>query len=113
MTEGIVMLVGGTALIVIGWLSRAEKLPRNHWAGIRLPSTLRTDAGWMAAQRVGAPFTITGGLLFIAWGIWLLIDVEEARDKIWFFLGPATVILIIGSFRGRAAAVEISRTDGQ
>ncbi|MGB8961382.1 MAG: SdpI family protein, partial [Pseudonocardiaceae bacterium] len=55
MLLGVLLLVAGGALITVGLLGWQRRLPRNRFAGIRTPATLRTDAAFSAANRVAAP----------------------------------------------------------
>ena len=58
---------GGLLLIVFGWLSLLGRLPRNGFAGIRTPYTMRSDANWHATHRAAAPLLIFGGVaIFVA-----------------------------------------------
>lgn len=41
---GIVLMVAGLIVAGVGLIGRAGKLPRNHFVGIRLPSTMRSAA---------------------------------------------------------------------
>lgn len=43
---GWLVIVAGFVVMLIGWLGKIGKLPRNHFAGIRLPSTMRSDRAW-------------------------------------------------------------------
>lgn len=50
---------------VLGWLRR---LPRNRFAGVRTPATLRSDAAFVAANRVAAPPVLVAGGICAAAG---------------------------------------------
>ena len=64
-----------TTVSLIGLASRAAKgrLRRNQWAGIRTPSTMRSDQAWMAGHRAAlrlAPWfvltTVVGSVALFA-----------------------------------------------
>jgi uncharacterized membrane protein len=56
-----VLLVTGAALLTVGLLGWRRQLPRNRFAGIRTPATLRSDAAFIAANRVAAPPVLAAG----------------------------------------------------
>ncbi|QGK71888.1 hypothetical protein GIY23_22420 [Allosaccharopolyspora coralli] len=58
-----VLAIGGVALIAVAWLSFQGKLPRNRYAGVRTPATLRSDEAFDVGNRVAAPATVAGGLV--------------------------------------------------
>ncbi|MGQ0774109.1 MAG: SdpI family protein [Pseudonocardiales bacterium] len=52
---GSMLIIAGTALASVGLLGWRERLPRNRFAGIRTPATLRSDAAFVLANRVVRP----------------------------------------------------------
>jgi len=52
---GLILLAGGVA-------STMGRLPMNPLVGIRIPSTMFSDAAWKAAHRAAGPYLILGGL---------------------------------------------------
>ena len=64
-SAGLVLLsanaLGGAAVAVVGALGTARRLPRNRWAGVRLPVTMASDAAWEAAHRAAGPVLLAGG----------------------------------------------------
>lgn len=58
----VVMLAGGAVVTALGWRGLQEKLPRQHWAGIRTPYSMANDEQWYAVHRYGAPYLIFGGV---------------------------------------------------
>ena len=73
MVLGLVWVVTGLVVVWIGVLGRRRKLPRQHWAGIRLPSTMRSDAAWAAAHEVAGPFLLVAGGGSLLSGVLLLV----------------------------------------
>lgn len=53
---------GGVPLVVLGWMGLVGKLPRNGFAGIRTPYTMRSDENWRETHRAAAPILIFGGV---------------------------------------------------
>lgn len=58
---GLLLITAGTALFSVGLLGRKGRLPRNRFAGVRTPATLRTDASFTVANRVAAPPVLAAG----------------------------------------------------
>ncbi len=58
---GALLLVAGAALLTVGLLGWRQRLPRNRFAGIRTPATLRSEAAFRAANRVAAPPVVAAG----------------------------------------------------
>ncbi len=65
---GVVLLAAGAALLMVGVLGWRQRLPRNRFAGIRTPATLRSDAAFSAANRVAAPPVLAAGAICTAGG---------------------------------------------
>lgn len=82
---GAVLTAAGLALLCVGVLGWRGLLPRNRFAGVRTPASLRSDAAFLAANRVAAPplvaaavvtttggalcFGVTGGALAVVAGV--------------------------------------------
>ncbi|MGH3843551.1 MAG: SdpI family protein, partial [Pseudonocardiaceae bacterium] len=58
---GVLLLVAGGGLLTVGLLGWRRRLPRNRFAGIRTPATLRSDVAFIAANRVAAPPVLAAG----------------------------------------------------
>lgn len=58
---GLLPIVAGLGLAVPGWFGLRNRLPRNRFAGVRTPATLRTDETFQVANRVaGLPMVVAG-----------------------------------------------------
>ncbi|HKR48289.1 MAG TPA: SdpI family protein [Pseudonocardiaceae bacterium] len=66
---GVVLLVAGGALFTVGLLGWWQRLPRNRFAGVRTPATLRSEAAFIAANRVAAPPMLAAGAICVAGGV--------------------------------------------
>jgi hypothetical protein len=68
-----IWLAAGAVVSAVGLLGRAGKLPRQHWAGIRLPSTMRTKEAWYAGHVAGGPMLVVAGSGGLLTGVLLLL----------------------------------------
>lgn len=68
----LVMLAGSGTIIWVGWKAWQQKLPRQHWAGIRTAYSMENDAQWKAVNRYGAPYLIFGGVAAFAGALAML-----------------------------------------
>jgi hypothetical protein len=60
-SKAISLAFSGGIVVVLGRMAATGRLPRNMFAGIRLPSTLRSDEAWDAGHRAAASaMTIAG-----------------------------------------------------
>jgi hypothetical protein len=66
--KAIRMGLGGVIMVVVGRMAATGRLPRNLVAGIRIPSTLRSDEAWRAGhEAAGTALTAAGiGPLIVA-----------------------------------------------
>jgi hypothetical protein len=58
----------GLVLFLIGAFSASGRLRFGHWAGLRLPSTLKSETAWVAGHRAASPWLMIGGLAGIVAG---------------------------------------------
>ncbi len=61
MLLGVLLLAAGAGLLTVGLLGWRRRLPRNRFAGVRTPATLRSDAAFVIANRVAAPPVLAAG----------------------------------------------------
>ncbi|NLG55619.1 MAG: SdpI family protein [Rhodococcus sp.] len=72
----IVSIVLFTLAIVVAGVAVAgltQRLPRNRWAGVRTPATLRDDETFALANRVAGPTLLATAGLFVMGGLGALI----------------------------------------
>ncbi len=69
---GLVLLVSGAGVAYISYRAASGALGRNKMAGIRIPSTMRSDEAWLAGHRAafwpsvfGSGQAMFGGLLLL------------------------------------------------
>ena len=68
----VVIILGSALVTLLGWRALQEKLPRQHWAGIRTPYSMANDEQWYAVHRYGAPYLIFGGVATLATALAML-----------------------------------------
>ena len=85
----IVIIAMCLAVIVMSRLAANGKLPRNQWAGIRTPSTMRSEQAWVAAHRAALRLT----------PLYLIITAVGCAALGWAALYASTpgVILAVGA----------------
>lgn len=103
-------VLSGVLVAVLSWKLRSGSIGRNRVVGLRLPSTLRSDAAWEAGQRAFAPFGVAAGVGCAVLGAALLLRPTEgvalviaSAASIWLVVLPA-----IGGFMGDIAAKDAS-----
>ena len=75
---GLLWIIVGAGIAGVGLAGWRGRLPRQHWAGIRLPSTMRSDEAWYAAHRAGGPWLAAGGLAPAVVGVLLVAMAPDA-----------------------------------
>ena len=105
---GGLLLVAGTALLLVGVLGWCRRLPRNRFAGIRTPATLRSDVAFVAANRVAAPPVLAAGAICAAGGGLALGAGGPALPVIVAVAGVGAVgLLLAGGLLGHRVAAAI------
>jgi uncharacterized membrane protein len=113
MLLGVVLLVAGGALLTVGLLGWQGRLPRNRFAGIRTPATLRSDAAFSAANRVAAPPVLAAGAVCAAGGVLALETGGPALIVILGVAGAGAVgLLLAGGLLGHRVATAMSPPTG-
>lgn len=102
---GVVLLVAGAALLTVGLLGWRGRLPRNRFAGIRTPATLRSDAAFAVANRVAAPPVLAAGAICATAGALALGADGAMLTVIVGVAGVGTIALLIaGGLLGHRVA---------
>ena len=102
---GVVLLAAGGGLVTVGLLGWRRRLPRNRFAGVRTPATLRSDAAFVVANRVAAPPVLAAGAVCAAGGGLALGADGSALMVIVGVAGAGTVgLLLAGGLLGHRLA---------
>lgn len=95
----ILLLAAGAATVWLAWLGSQRRLPRNRWAGIRLPSTMASDDAWCAAHEASAgPLGVSGGIMVLGG---LAVAVSGLDNP---FGRVALALAVVGSLSAMVAA---------
>jgi uncharacterized membrane protein len=108
LTLAALFVVSGLLVAVLSQRLASGSIVRNRLVGLRLPSTMSSDAAWDAGQRAFAPYGVAAGVGCALLGAALLLRPSEglaiviaSAASIWLVVLPA-----IGAFAGDLAAKE-------
>lgn len=106
MIAGIAMVLGGSALIVLGTVAGAGKLTRQSAVGLRTSATMASDDAWNAAHRAGARWVIAAGAILAFGGVTVMVtDSESTGDAVALAATALMLVpLLIAFRRGQSAA---------
>jgi uncharacterized membrane protein len=101
----IVLVLAGLVVVWLAIRSWQGRLSRNYVAGVRTPSTMRSDEAFRIANKVAAPFSLVGGLLFVVTGVVAaIVPVRAATAVLSAGVVIACVVLVVGGVMGVRAA---------
>lgn len=110
---GVVLFVAGGALLTVGLLGWQQRLPRNRFAGVRTPATLRSEAAFIAANRVAAPPVLAAGAVCAAGGALAFGTGGPALAVIVGVTGAGAICLLIaGGLLGHRLATTVPPPTG-
>jgi hypothetical protein len=99
--------VSGVIVFGLGRLSATGRLPRNLFAGIRIPSTLRSDEAWDAGHRAAASaLTVAGFGPVVAAAVVAAKRPSREGQTVLFRIGAGWLLAWIGlaTFQASRAA---------
>lgn len=106
---GILLLAAAATLITVSWLGWRQRLPRNRFAGVRTPATLRSQAAFSAANRVAAAPVGAAGVVCAAGGALALGAQGAELAMITGITGVGAVgLLLAGGLLGHQVAVAMA-----
>lgn len=101
----IAIMLAGLLIIWLAIRSWQGRLTRNYVAGVRTPSTMRSDEAFRIANKAAAPFSLVGGLLFVVTGVVsAVVPLHTASAVLLTGVVIAAVVLVVGGVRGVRAA---------
>lgn len=111
MLLGVLLQVAGAGLLTVGLLGWRRRLPRNRFAGVRTPATLRSDAAFIVANRVAAPPVLAAGAVCAAAGTLALGAAGPALTVIVAVASAGAVGLVLaGGLLGHRVAAAMPST---
>lgn len=92
----LILVLGGTGvlLLALGVAGGAGVLPRNTWAGYRLPSTMRSPEAWARAHRAAAIPTSLAGIVSLIAAVGVLFSRASEDHMAAWGIGAAVAILV-------------------
>lgn len=109
----VVMVGSGALLCWMGQAAAAGRLKRNHLAGIRIPSTMVSDEGWLAAHIRARRPTLYAGIVAAASGALALFPLSMPVITVGVMVAAVVILALVlyGARVGGKAADSVSRQD--
>jgi nitrogen fixation protein FixH len=102
---GVVLTLAGLVIMWVAIRSWQGRVTRNYVAGVRTPSTMRSDEAFLIANKTAAPFSLVGGALFLITGVVAaVVPMHTAVVVEPTGVALGAVLLVIGAVRGVRAA---------
>jgi uncharacterized membrane protein len=97
----VLVIVLGLVLIVVAVASWQGRLPRNILAGVRTPSTMRSDQAFKVANKVAAPLTAAGGAVLVLGGALAALLGKSSPGPVLLISALACAVLcVVGAIKG-------------
>jgi uncharacterized membrane protein len=94
----------GVVMVLLGAYGAAGRLRYGHWAGLRLPSTLKSERAWRAGHRAGSAWMIAGGAAGVAAGAALARFDPAAHGRGRLIVLGEGVFMVFATLMARRAA---------
>jgi hypothetical protein len=116
---GIVLIIMTVVIVVIDWRAASGRLRRNQWAGIRTPSTMRSDRAWVAGHRAALRLTPLHLLTLAATlgALWFAAEHTRTANGVQLALIVDVLVFVVvllytALVAGRAAKAADDNADG-
>ena len=106
-----VVLLFDVTVVMVTRAAATESIGRNHVAGIRLPSLMRSDASWRAGHQAAYPPTVIGAVVsavVAVVSVALSATVTPYVVALAASIGSALVGITIGVVRAHRAATAVT-----
>ncbi|MHB1432421.1 MAG: SdpI family protein [Streptosporangiaceae bacterium] len=103
----VVEVLVGLVVVLLSILMWQGRLRRNWVAGVRTPSTMRSDTTFRAANKAAAPLTGVGGVVFAICGVVAAISPRHVAGAV--TLGGAVALGVL-ALLGAAVGVRVARS---
>jgi uncharacterized membrane protein len=105
---GGLLLAGGAMVPYVIARAASGQLRRNHWVGIRTPSTMASDASWRQAHAAARGWAVAAGVVIALSGLGVLLVAALGSTGLLaaVAVGGAVlgaVLLVLGALRADAA----------
>lgn len=94
---GVLLVLAGLALLAVAVLGARSRLPRNRWAGVRTPATLRSDAAFAVAHRVAAAPLAAAAAVSVACGAVLLAGATGLLGWVLLAVSVVGMFVLVGT----------------
>ncbi|GAA0507843.1 hypothetical protein GCM10011581_20330 [Saccharopolyspora subtropica] len=101
-----VLVLGGAALLLLGFRGLRGQLPRNRYVGVRTPAAMRSDDAFELANRVAGPAMLAGGAVAVLAGVSLPMLAAAFSVVMVAVIGlvGAFALMTVGGVMGNRAA---------
>jgi uncharacterized membrane protein len=106
------LVVAAGLLLAAAVMARTGRLSRNYLVGIRLPSTMKSDAAWHAAHRASAwSIAVAGVVLLATAGLSVSRDwsTEGERALVLGMTTLAVIVVFVGAVQAHLVAKKHQR----
>ncbi|UOT04158.1 SdpI family protein [Rhodococcus opacus] len=108
----VVLFVLAVAVSGVAVAGLAERLPRNRWAGVRTPETMRDDQTFALANKVAGPTLLAAAALLVIGGIaGILIGGVFGIGAVLVSVVAAALTAATGGSLGARAAAAVPAAD--
>lgn len=101
-----ILVLGGAALLLLGFRGLRGQLPRNRYVGVRTPAAMSSDQAFEVANRAAGPAMLAGGAAAVLAGLSLPMLASTFSVVMIAVLGlvGAFVLMTVGGVVGNRAA---------